>query len=104
MNTQEKLEKIKAKCSEIIALKMPCKTPAFVMPGGYVGSHQIAGVHYKSGWHHGASDYAASSAGPAEAMARSTLLALEIVSTMAGGAVCTHMENEICNAWPDELL
>jgi len=79
MTPEAKLQRIRAKCVELLEIAEKRTPPEFVMPTGYVGLNN-KGEHYRAGWHHGAAkyaDYIVSCAGSAEAGWRATIAAID---------------------------
>lgn len=84
MTTQEKLEKIKARCQKLLAEQR--EKPTFTMPTGYFECAAAA----------------ISCAGPAEAGWRATIAVIEFINR--GDYYESRIADEILTAWPDSLL
>lgn len=138
MTTQEKLERIKAKCRKIIArgekrtqgrwaISRACVTDIQAAGGDVAKAVIPLGIVYPTAEQYDQRDanasFIAACAGPAEAMARITLVAIELVAGVVdereyGGGHCCDNEGRGCSAcfraektmqdilaaWPEELL
>ena len=112
MTTTEKLERIKAKCREIIALGEKrtqgrwewetIQATSEAIQVSTLSAGRVLVRHWEKEQPADAS-FIAACAGPAEAMAKSTIAAIEAMEDMS-----EHMEAmltaNILSAWPDELL
>ncbi len=112
MTTQEHLERIKAKCSELLAIAEK-RTPGKWQEGGW--SRQIKTgrerIHVE---HKGNHAFIAACAGPAEAGWRATIAAIEMCDKLRRmfpprnnamlSAMITEQESDIIAAWLKELL
>jgi len=130
MNAQEKLERIKARCQELLALAEK-RTPGSWRRAGELATHVIGDYSRNNGGmicdlpdsspdcdQYGPNaSFIASCAGPAEAGWRATIAAIDGLLEIAGSEIsadpyeaCNHPSeaqaalNAILTAWPDELL
>jgi hypothetical protein len=105
MNQQEHIQRIRARCVELLALAekrtegrwehWECATANI-----YVGDHSIFANNYDD------AIFIASCAGPAEAGWKATIAAIDFVEELEinGFAVCLKQKAAIIAAWPEELL
>lgn len=123
MTTTEKLERIKAKCQEIIALGekrtqgewivsssiMVCDTEAKIISSTLTFESTV-GITMEEAIRN--ASFIAACAGPAEAMAKSTIAAIDELLWQSSGSRlgdtgrnrASETLNTILSAWPDELL
>lgn len=112
MTTQEHLQKIKAKCKELLAIAKKRTPGKWKNTKPNSGRFQISGVQGKQVCamrnHNEQTDadatFISSCAGPAEAGWRATIAAIDDMLHYRTLHSDTEMERNIIAAWPEELL
>jgi hypothetical protein len=104
MNTQEHLQKIKAKCQKLLAIAEKRTQGQWTQDHLYVDTDDDNNDLIKTAGNINNAAFIASCAGAAEAGWRATIAAIEFAESMPGHIWRESLEALIIAAWPEELL